>query len=82
MELYCQGARAKKSKVIDFGSWKDKTEWPLPYLKKVLEIKIFWIFLMDSYRSMITRNWDFVFKSFRSLGLKESWKLCHRGLRF
>ena len=57
-------SRAKKSKVIGFGSWKDKIDWPLDYLKPVKEIKVFGIFLMDSYRSMIKRNWDFRFEKF------------------
>ena len=57
-------SRAKKSKVIGFRSWKDKTDWPLDYLKPVKEIKVFGIFLMDSYRSMIKKNWDFRFDKF------------------
>ena len=60
-------SRAKKSKVIGFGSWKDKVDWPLDYLKTVKEMKVFGIFVMDSYRSMIKRNWDFRFEKFENV---------------
>ena len=40
-------SRAKKSKVIGFGSWNAKTDWPLNCLKTVKEIKVFGIFVVD-----------------------------------
>ena len=43
------------------------TDWPLAYLKTVKEIKIFGIFVMDSYRSMIVRNWEFRFGKFQDV---------------
>ena len=64
-------SREKKSKVIGFGAWKGKTDWPLRYLKTVDEIKIFGIFFLDSYRSMVKRNWDFRFQKFQDVVL--SW---------
>ena len=57
-------SRAQKSKVIGFGSWKDKNVWPLDYLKTVKEIKVFGIFFVDSYRSMIKKNWEFRLEKF------------------
>ena len=60
-------SRAKKSTVIGFGSWKDRTAWPLDYLKTVKEVKIFGIFFMDSYRSMIKKNWEFRFERFQDV---------------
>ena len=58
-------SRAKKSTVIGFGSWKDRTVWPLDYLKTVDEVKVFGIYFMDSYRSMVKKNWDFRFDKFQ-----------------
>ena len=59
-------SRAKKCKVIGFGTWKDKVDWPLNYIKTVKEIKVFGIFVMDAYRSMIKRNWDYRFEKFEN----------------
>ena len=60
-------SREKKSKVIGFGTWKNKTDWPLAYLKTVKEMKIFGIFVMDSYRSIVARNWEFRFQKFQDV---------------
>ena len=60
-------SRAKKSTVIGFGSWKDRTVWPLDYLKTMKEVKIFGIIITDSYRSMIKRNWEFRFEKFQAV---------------
>ena len=56
-------SRDKKCKVIAFGSWRNREEWPIHYLKTVKELKVFGIYVMDSYRSLIKRNWDFRFGS-------------------
>ena len=65
-------SRDKKCKVMGIGSWSSKVEWPLDYLKNVNEIKVFGIFIQDSYRSLLKRNWDFRFGKF--LDAIKSWK--------
>ena len=60
-------SRTMKSKVIGFGSWKNKTDWPLEYLKTVKEIKVFGIFVMDSFRGLIKKNWDYRFEKFQDV---------------
>ena len=57
-------SRDKKCKVLGLGSWANRVDWPLDYLKTVKEIKVFGIFVLDSYRSLIKRNWDFRFDKF------------------
>ena len=57
-------SRAKKCTVLGFGTWKNKNVWPLDYVKTVKEVKIFGIYIMDSYRSMVKRNWDFRYGKF------------------
>ena len=57
-------SRNKKCKVLGLGSWAGRVDWPLSYLKNVGEIKVFGIFICDSYRSLIKRNWDFRFENF------------------
>ena len=60
-------SREKKCKVMGFGAWKDVIDWPLGYIKTVKEIKIFGIFVLDSYRGMIKRNWEFRFEKFQDV---------------
>ena len=60
-------SREKKSKVIGFGTWKNRIDWPLDYLKTVKEIKVFGIFVMDSFRSLIKKNWDFRYEKFQDV---------------
>ena len=57
-------SRDKKCKVLGFGTWKDRSIWPLDYLKVVKEMKVFGIFITDSYRGLLKRNWDFRFEKF------------------
>lgn len=53
-----------KCKVLGFGTWKDRSNWPLEYLKTVDEMKGFGIFFTDFYRGLLKRNWDFRFEFF------------------
>ena len=52
-------SRGNKCKIIGFGAWKDKVNWPLGYLQPVGEVKIFGFFITNSYQSMIKRNWNY-----------------------
>ena len=60
-------SREKKCKVLGFGTWRNEENWPLDYIKSVKEIKIFGIFVMDSYRGMIKKNWEFRFEKFQNI---------------
>ena len=51
-------SRNKKCKVIGFGRWKDRSEWPIPYLVSVTEVKVFGIVITNNLRSMLTKNWE------------------------
>ena len=66
-------SREKKCKVLGFGRWKNRNNWPLNYLQTVKEVKIFGIFIMDSYRSLLKRNWEYRFKNFEDTIM--SWSL-------
>ena len=57
-------SRDKKCKVVGFGNWVDKQDWPLTWMKPVKIQKIFGIFISDSYTEMIKVNWDFRLKNF------------------
>ena len=57
-------SRDQKCKVVGFGSWKDRTVWPQPYVKTVEEIKVFGVFIMDSYKQLLKRNLSYRFDKF------------------
>ena len=57
-------SRNRKCKVIGFGNWACKVDWPLDWIKPVKSEKIFGIFICDSYDEMLRLNWDFRFKKF------------------
>ena len=57
-------SRDKKCKIVGFGKWKNRVDWPLQYVRTVGEIKVFGIYIMDSYQDMLKRNWSFRFSKF------------------
>ena len=58
-------SRNQKCKVIGFGQWNNRKSWPLPYLQTVDEIKVFGIWIMNNFRKLVTRNWEFRFLKFQ-----------------
>ena len=64
-------SRSKKCKIMGFGKWKNKSNWPLAYLKTEKEIKIFGIYFCNSYRAMLSKNWGYRFDRFN--GSVKSW---------
>ena len=59
-------SRNQKCKVIGFGRWKGRQEWPLSYVKTVSEIKIFGVVVENSVSSLIRKNWDLRFAKFQA----------------
>ena len=56
---------------LGFGLWKNRVDWPLNYLKTVKEVKVFGIFILDSYRSLVKRNLEFRYEKF--MEIVKSW---------
>ena len=52
-------SRCKKSKVMGFGKWNKRENWPLSWLACERSIKVFGIFLSDKYSEMINTNWNY-----------------------
>ena len=50
--------RSNKSVVLGLGKWKNRDNWPLPWLKTVSEIKVFGILLTPSYSEILQKNWS------------------------
>ena len=59
-------SRNYKCKVMGIGSWRGKRDWPLDFVRTEDEMKVFGIFVQNSYRSMIKRNWDYRFSKFQN----------------
>ena len=57
-------SRNLKCKVVGFGAWATKEDWPVPWIKPVKTVKIFGIIICNSYREMVRLNWDYRFKNF------------------
>ena len=60
-------SRNKKCKVIGFGNWVEKEDWPLEWIKPVKSEKIFGIFICDSYSELLELNWSHRFKKFSNV---------------
>ena len=60
-------SRNKKCKVIGFGNWVGKEDWPLQWVRPVKSEKIFGIFICDSYKEMLELNWNYRFKKFSNI---------------
>ena len=59
-------SRDMKCKVVGFGGWAKHESWPSVWVKPVRSIKIFGLFLCDSYSEILTINWDFCFQKFKN----------------
>ena len=57
-------SRNKKCKVMGFGRWVKKEMWPIDWVKPVKSMKIFGVFVSDSYSELLTLNWDYRFRKF------------------
>ena len=64
-------SRNKKCNVIGFGNWARRDCWPISWLKPVECVKMFGVFICDSYTELLSTNWDFRFNKFRNAVL--SW---------
>ena len=59
-------SRNNKCKVMGFGNWASKLDWPLDWIKSVKIERIFGIFICDDYDEMLKMNWDFRLKKFNA----------------
>ena len=57
-------SRNKKCKVIGFGNWADKLDWPLDWIRPVKSERVFGIFICDDYDELLKLNWDYRFQKF------------------
>ena len=60
-------SRNKKCEIVGFGRWKARVDWPLNYLRVVQETKVFGIIIMNSFKSLLRRNWQVRFSKFEQL---------------
>ena len=58
--------RSTKSVVLGLGGWKNRSIWPLRWLKTVDKIKVFGFFLHNDYKVIIEENWSYQLSKFSS----------------
>ena len=59
-------SRSFKSKVIGFGAWSQKEDWPLNWLSCVKNLKVFGIYISDNFNEIMKLNWDHRLQKFRA----------------
>ena len=57
-------SRNKKCQAVGFGTWKSRTDWPVQWIRAVNSVKVFGIFISDSYEDMLKLKWDHRYKKF------------------
>ena len=51
-------SRSEKCKIIGFGKWRKKTDWPLNWIETVKETNIFGLMICQNYKKTSTKSWD------------------------
>ena len=59
-------SRNKKCLVLGLGIWKNRQSFILEFLQPVKEIKVFGIWVMNSYRQLLSTNWNRRIEKLRS----------------
>ena len=59
-------SRNCKSKIIGFGGWSKKENWPITWLACVKDIKVFGIFVSDTFSEILRLNWDHRLQKFKN----------------
>ena len=60
-------SRSWKSKVMGLGPWKDRQQWPLPWLQPKPELKIFGFQFSPSYKITLERSWAECYAGFQKV---------------
>ena len=58
--------RSNKSKIMGLGGWRDRQEWPLPWLKPENKLKIFGIHFLPTIKESQNASWEACTAGFRS----------------
>ena len=65
-------SRNNKCKILYLGTWRERTEPPLPWLKVVSELRVFGIFLTADYTTTLSATWKEAYRGFEKTIF--SWK--------
>ena len=57
-------SRNRKCKVIGFGAWHGKEDWPLAWIEPVKSHKVFGIIIANNYRDILKLNWAHRYQKF------------------
>ena len=68
-------SRNRKCQILGLGKWKRRVNWPLDYVVSVEEVKVFGVFLYNSYIRTLKKNWEFRYRKFEKTILSWSSRL-------
>ena len=60
-------SRSWKSKIMGLGPWRNREDWPLPWLTVKKELKIFGFQFTPSYKTTLERCWADCYKGFNKI---------------
>ena len=60
-------SRSWKSKVMGLGPWRNRVDWPLPWLTVKKELKIFGFQITQTYKNTLERCWAECYKGFNKI---------------
>ena len=60
-------SRSCKSKVMGLGLWRNRNDWPLPWLKVQSELKVFGFQITPVYKNTLERSWAECFLGFNNV---------------
>ena len=60
-------SRSWKSKVMGLGLWRNRNNWPLPWLRVQSELKVFGFQITPVYKNTLERSWAECFLGFNKV---------------
>ena len=60
-------SRSHKSKVMGLGPWRQRQDWPLPWLQVKEELKIFGFYISASYKKTVEKCWKECYSGFHKV---------------
>ena len=58
--------RSHKSKIMGLGEWRDRVNWPLPWLRNCTSLKIFGVHICQDYLATLHTSWDHCLTGFNN----------------
>ena len=60
-------SRSQKSKVMGLGPWRNKVDWPLPWLRVQDELKVFGFHIKQTFKTTLEKCWNECYAGFHKV---------------